>query len=179
MHTFKTSALVVSALFLVAACSSTPQASQNNGDQANATKSNNGAATQSVSSTNTSSSSMANDSDHGSAGMPAKRSVYFDFDRYVLKPDAKPVITSNAQYITAHNVPKIIIQGNTDERGGSEYNLALGQKRADAVRHELALLGVPNNEMESISFGKEKPRATGHDETAWAENRRADIVEGK
>jgi peptidoglycan-associated lipoprotein len=179
MSTFKAGLIAVSTLFLVAACSSTPQASNTNADQANVTKSNNDTATQSVSSANMSSSSMANGSDHGSAGMPAKRSVYFDFDRYVLKPEAKPVITSNAQYITAHNVPKIIIQGNTDERGGSEYNLALGQKRADAVRHELALLGVPNNEMEAISFGKEKPRATGHDEAAWAENRRADIVEGK
>jgi peptidoglycan-associated lipoprotein len=71
---------------------------------------------------------------------------------------------------------KIIIQGNTDERGGSEYNLALGQKRAEAVRKSLGALGVSDNQMEAVSFGKEKPKAQGSNEEAWAENRRADIV---
>lgn len=106
----------------------------------------------------------------------AKRSIYFDFDKYDLRDDGKPIVTAHSKYLATHKDHKILIQGNTDERGGSEYNLALGQKRAEAVRKSLTLLGVPESQMEAISFGKEKPKATGHDETSWAENRRADIV---
>ena len=76
----------------------------------------------------------------------------------------------------ANKARQIVIQGNTDERGGREYNLALGQKRAEAVRSAMSLLGVPESQMEAVSFGKEKPKALGSDEAAWAENRRADIA---
>ena len=106
----------------------------------------------------------------------AKRSIYFDLDSYVVKDEFKPVIDAHAKYLSSRKDRKIIIQGNTDERGGSEYNLALGQKRAEAVRRSLAALGVPDSQMEAISFGKEKPKAQGSNEAAWAENRRADIV---
>lgn len=106
----------------------------------------------------------------------AKRSVYFDFDSFVVKDQYRDVIAAHAHYLLSHTSRHIAIQGNTDERGGSEYNLALGQKRAEAVRRALSLSGVPDSQMEAVSFGKEKPRALGHDETAWAENRRADIV---
>ena len=109
-------------------------------------------------------------------GVLAKRSVYFDYDSYVVKDDFKPLIQAHSGYLSANKGRKIIIQGNTDERGGSEYNLALGQKRADAVRKTLGALGVGDNQMEAVSFGKEKPKATGSDEASWAENRRADIV---
>ncbi len=109
-------------------------------------------------------------------GMLAKRSVYFDFDSYVVKDEFKPVIEAHSQYLIKNTDPKIVIQGNTDERGGSEYNLALGQKRAEAVRRALNLLGVADSQIEAVSFGKEKPKATGSNEAAWAENRRADIV---
>jgi peptidoglycan-associated lipoprotein len=109
-------------------------------------------------------------------GVLAKRSVYFDFDSYMLNAGAKPVTTAHAQYLHDHKGRKVVIQGNTDERGGSEYNLALGQKRAEAVRKAMTLLGVPESQMEAVSFGKEKPKATGNDEASWAENRRADIV---
>lgn len=109
-------------------------------------------------------------------GILAKRSVYFDFDSYIVKDEFKPLVEAHAQYLGSHKVGKIAIQGNADERGGSEYNLALGQKRAEAVRKSLALLGVPDAQMEAVSFGKEKPKALGHDEASWAENRRADIV---
>jgi peptidoglycan-associated lipoprotein len=78
--------------------------------------------------------------------------------------------------LAAHKDRKVIIQGNTDERGGSEYNLALGQKRAEAVRKSMSVMGVAETQMEAVSLGKEKPKATGHDEAAWAQNRRADIV---
>jgi peptidoglycan-associated lipoprotein len=106
----------------------------------------------------------------------AKRSVYFDYDSYLLKNEAQPVAEAHAKYLASNKGRNIVIQGNTDERGGTEYNLALGQKRAEAVRKSLAALGVPESQMEAVSFGKEKPKAQGSDEAAWAENRRADIV---
>lgn len=109
-------------------------------------------------------------------GMLAKRSVYFDFDSYVVKDEFKPVIEAHSQYLIKNADRKVVIQGNTDERGGSEYNLALGQKRAEAVRLLLNRLGVPDAQIEAVSFGKEKPKATGSNEAAWAENRRADIA---
>ena len=109
-------------------------------------------------------------------GVLAKRSVYFDFDSYVVKDDSKSVVENHSKYLTTNKARKILIQGNTDERGGSEYNLALGQKRAEAVRKSMNLLGVSDAQMEAVSLGKEKPKATGHDEASWAENRRADIV---
>ena len=106
----------------------------------------------------------------------SKRSVYFDFDKYVIKSEFNPVLEAHGKYLTSNKTKKILIQGNTDERGGSEYNLALGQKRAEAVRKSLALLGTPESQMEAVSLGKEKPKATGNDEASWAENRRADII---
>jgi peptidoglycan-associated lipoprotein len=106
----------------------------------------------------------------------ANRSIYFDFDNYTVKSEFKPVISAHARYLDANRQRGIVIQGNADERGGAEYNLALGQKRAEAVRKSLAILGVSELRMEAISFGKEKPKALGSDESAWAENRRADIV---
>ena len=109
-------------------------------------------------------------------GVLAKRSVYFDFDSYVVKDEFKPVIEAHSQYLIKNADRKVVIQGNTDERGGSEYNLALGQKRAEAVRLLLNRLGVPDAQIEAVSFGKEKPKATGSNEAAWAENRRADIA---
>jgi len=105
----------------------------------------------------------------------AKRSVYFDFDSYSVKPDYQGMLSEHAKYLGSNKGRKILIQGNTDERGTSEYNLALGQKRAEAVRRSLATMGVPDNQMEAVSLGKEKPKASGHDEASWAENRRADI----
>lgn len=109
-------------------------------------------------------------------GPLAKRSVYFDFDSYSVKSDYQGMLQAHSQYLGGNKGRKILIQGNTDERGTSEYNLALGQKRAEAVRRSLSSLGVPESQMEAVSLGKEKPKANGHDEASWAENRRADIV---
>ena len=109
-------------------------------------------------------------------GILAKRSVYFDYDSFIVKDEFKPVVEAHAKYLSSNKGRKILIQGNTDERGGREYNLALGQKRAEAVRKSLSLLGVSEAQMEAVSFGEEKPKAQGSDEAAWAENRRADIV---
>jgi len=109
-------------------------------------------------------------------GVLANRSVYFDYDSFVVREDGKPVVANHSGYLTKNTGRKVLIQGNTDERGGTEYNLALGQKRAEAVRRAMAALGVSENQMEAVSLGEEKPKATGSDEAAWAENRRADIV---
>jgi len=109
-------------------------------------------------------------------GVLSKRSVYFDFDSYAVRDDGKPVVENHSSYLTKHTSRHILIQGNTDERGGTEYNLALGQKRAEAVRKSMSSLGVAEGQMEAVSLGEEKPKATGSDEAAWAENRRADIV---
>jgi peptidoglycan-associated lipoprotein len=106
----------------------------------------------------------------------AKRSIYFDFDSYAVKSDYQSLLAAHANYLKSHPQRHILIQGNTDERGTAEYNLALGQKRAEAVRRALSLLGVPDSQMEAVSLGKEKPQATGHDEDSWAQNRRADFV---
>ncbi|MGA2552279.1 MAG: peptidoglycan-associated lipoprotein Pal [Burkholderiaceae bacterium] len=116
------------------------------------------------------------DTTGGTLSENAKRSIYFDFDSFVVKDEYRPIIEENARFLTKNKNRRIVIQGNTDERGGSEYNLALGQKRAEAVRRALALLGVSDSQMEAVSFGKEKPKALGHDEASWAENRRDDIV---
>ena len=109
-------------------------------------------------------------------GTLAKRSVYFDYDSYVVRDDGKQVVESHSGYLNKNKSRKILIQGNTDERGGTEYNLALGQKRAEAVRKSMAALGVAEGQMEAVSLGEEKPKAMGTGEAAWAENRRADIV---
>jgi peptidoglycan-associated lipoprotein len=106
----------------------------------------------------------------------AKRSVYFDFDSYSVKDEYLTTLQAHARYLDSHRNTHILIQGNTDERGTSEYNLALGQKRAEAVRGVLKQYGVSDSQMESVSLGKEKPKANGHDESSWAENRRGDIV---
>ena len=109
-------------------------------------------------------------------GPLAKRSVYFDYDSYIVKDEFRPLIEAHAKYLVANKNRKVLIQGNTDERGGSEYNLALGQRRAEAVRKMMTLLGVAEAQLEAVSLGKEKPKALGHDEAAWAENRRVDLV---
>jgi peptidoglycan-associated lipoprotein len=108
----------------------------------------------------------------------SKRSIYFDFDSYVVKDEYRPVIEAHAGYLAKRSNARIIIQGNADERGSREYNLALGQKRAEAVRRAFAVLGTKDAQMEAISFGEEKPRSAGTTEQDYAENRRADIVYG-
>lgn len=103
------------------------------------------------------------------------RVVYFDYDSYVIRLDFQSLIAAHARFVKAQPDRKVAIEGHTDETGGREYNLALGQKRADSVRNALAILGVPQTQMEAVSFGKEKPAAVGNDESAFSKNRRAEI----
>ncbi len=106
----------------------------------------------------------------------SKRSIFFDFDQYVIKDEFRPLVEAHARFLVANAKMKMLIQGNADERGSREYNLALGQKRADAVKKSLMLLGAKEAQLESVSLGEEKPRNPGHDEAAWAENRRGDML---
>ncbi|MBC7663970.1 MAG: peptidoglycan-associated lipoprotein Pal [Caulobacter sp.] len=105
-----------------------------------------------------------------------QRSVYFPFDNAAYRPQDKAVVELQGQYLVQHPEVHVSIIGNTDERGGSEYNLALGERRAQTVKSALGLLGVKDAQVEAVSYGKEKPKATGHDEAAWQQNRRADFV---
>jgi peptidoglycan-associated lipoprotein len=106
----------------------------------------------------------------------SKRSVYFDYDSFVVKDEYRPLVEAHARYLQQNRSARTIVQGNTDERGSREYNIALAQKRADSVKRMMTLLGATESQIETVSFGKEKPKNPGHDETAWAENRRDDIV---
>ena len=116
--------------------------------------------------TNTANASMSN--------LP--RVVYFDFDSYVVKPDYQNVIEANAKALSADRKRHMAVEGHTDDRGSSEYNLALGQRRAEAVVKSLTLLGADQNQLEAVSFGKERPAVQGEDEAAWAKNRRAELA---
>jgi peptidoglycan-associated lipoprotein len=102
--------------------------------------------------------------------------VYFDYDSFTVKPEFQNVLEAHARFLKANKNLRANLEGHTDERGGSEYNLALGQKRSEAVRRALSVLGISDNQMEAVSFGKEKPAAQGGDESAFAKNRRAEII---
>jgi peptidoglycan-associated lipoprotein len=108
-------------------------------------------------------------------GPNVSRLVYFDYDSFVIKPEFQELIAAHAKFLRAQPTRKVALEGHTDERGGREYNLALGQKRADAVRNALSILGVAPSQMESVSFGKEKPVVAGTEEAAFAKNRRTEI----
>jgi peptidoglycan-associated lipoprotein len=121
---------------------------------------------------------VAADDVSGTAAGPVNvaRIIYFDYDSYVIKPEFQSLIEAHARFLKANNGRRVNLEGHTDERGGREYNLALGQRRAEAVRRALVLLGTPDNQIEAVSFGKEKPAVPGSDESAWARNRRVEIV---
>jgi peptidoglycan-associated lipoprotein len=106
---------------------------------------------------------------------PTQNIVYFDFDSFAIRDEFKPVIEGHARVLARDNGKRMVIEGHTDERGGREYNLALGQKRAEAVVRSLVLLGVGERQLEAVSFGEERPAAQGGDESAWSRNRRAEI----
>ncbi len=104
------------------------------------------------------------------------RIVYFDFDSYVVKDDYRPVIEANAKALSSNRKMHMAVEGHTDDRGSSEYNLALGQRRAEAVVKSLTLLGADQTQLEAVSFGKERPAVPGENEEAWAKNRRAELA---
>lgn len=103
------------------------------------------------------------------------RIIYFDFDSYTVKPEFQSLLEAHARYLKASSARKVMLEGHTDDRGGREYNLALGQKRAEAVRRSLGLLGVSDAQVEAVSYGKEKPAVQGNNESAFAQNRRVEL----
>jgi peptidoglycan-associated lipoprotein len=188
MRFSSTLALVLSLGLLLSACTSTSlgtkvpiedrSITKQNGDATgNDRQDSTGAKTAAIDSRSVSTIVASTPQPHNDGtGIPSKRSIYFDYDSFAIRNDSQPLIEAHAKYLNSKKGQKVIIQGNTDERGGREYNLALGQKRAEAVRKSLLLLNVPESQLEAVSFGKEKPKAQGSNEAAWAENRRADIV---
>jgi peptidoglycan-associated lipoprotein len=106
----------------------------------------------------------------------AKRSIYYEYNHYDIKEEYVPVVEAHSKFLLDHADLKIAVQGNCDDRGSREYNLALGQRRADSVKRAMVLLGVGEKQVETVSFGAEKPVAFGQDDESWAKNRRADIV---
>jgi peptidoglycan-associated lipoprotein len=110
------------------------------------------------------------------ANILSRRSVYFDFDSFVIRPEFTPLVEAHAGFLAQNPQMRMLIQGNTDERGSREYNLALGQKRAEALKQALMLLGARETQIEAVSLGEEKPRCTERTEACFAENRRADML---
>lgn len=172
---WKTLLMATATATLLAACASTkPQAAA---DQAagNASASN-ATSTAPQASTSTNDQSSAADALNDPKSALAKRSVFFDFDSNVVKGEYKPTVAAHAEYLKSNSNRKVVIQGNTDARGSREYNLGLGQRRAESVKKAMQVLGVPEKQLEAVSLGKEKPRANGNSEADYAQNRRDDIV---
>ena len=165
-------------LLLVAACSSTPEKTETPVEPAATTPAATtpGATTSGTTQSGVTGTALPTLHKDPNNILAKQRSVYFDYDQFVIKDQYRPMLEAHARYLAANKGLRITIQGNTDERGTREYNIALGQKRADAVKQTLLLMGATEIQIETVSFGKEKPRREGHDETSWAENRRADIV---
>ena len=177
------------AAFLLAAlagCASTPEDATPTDDKAaTATAPGTGAGTSGATTSGVPGGAVSGTSTSG--GIPAsalkdpknilsKRNIYFDYDQFTVKDEYRPIVEAHAKYLQANRNARAILQGNTDERGTREYNIALGQKRADAVKNLMLLLGATEIQIETVSFGKEKPRREGHDEASYTENRRVDIV---
>jgi peptidoglycan-associated lipoprotein len=106
----------------------------------------------------------------------SRRSIYYELDAYDVKDQYKDLVEAHAKYLRDNPGSKMLIQGNTDERGSREYNVSLGQRRSEGVKRMLMLLGARENQIESVSLGEEKPKSEGHDEQAWSQNRRSDIL---
>ena len=175
------------AAVLLAGCQSTPtdQAAAPVEDRAaSSAGAGSGASTSGAGSGGVSGTAQGQQRSTGATGNPlkdpssplAKRSVYFEYDSFVVKDEYKPMIEAHGRYLAQNRSAKLTIQGHTDERGSREYNIALGQKRADSVKRMMTLLGAQDAQIETVSFGKEKPKNPGHDEASWAENRRDDLL---
>ncbi|WP_312569788.1 peptidoglycan-associated lipoprotein Pal [Comamonas sp.] len=168
MITFKRVSIALSVAALLAGCSSGVKLDENSAANSGA---NTSGAASGVAGVDLTGSQI--DADGGPKGVG--RVVYFDFDSFVVKSDAQGLVDANARFIKADASRKVTVEGHTDDRGGREYNLALGQKRAEAVRRSLTLLGVSDSQVEAVSFGEEKPAAAGGNEAAYSQNRRAEI----
>ena len=106
----------------------------------------------------------------------SRRSIYYDYDKFDVKDQYKDLVEAHARYLREHPGTKMLIQGNTDERGSREYNVSLGQRRSDGVKRMMLLLGAREDQIESVSLGEEKPKSEAHEESAWSQNRRSDLL---
>lgn len=175
---------VVLVPILLAACASTPKTDSSQASPSNKTASGSPVVTKSDA---TISSAAETNVSVPAAKMEANKlaaelqelhnqSVFFDFDQYDIKPEYRDVIEKHAEFIKAHENDVVTVEGNCDERGSNEYNLALGDRRANAVRKSLGLLGIPAGQIKTVSYGEEKPRLPCHEEKCWQENRRGDFA---
>jgi peptidoglycan-associated lipoprotein len=166
-------ALLVAASFWIAACAShkpkeappPPPAEATTGPDANG-----------ANAANAANGGVDQDTAGPQAGVLAKRTIYFDFDNSEIKGEGTDIVAAHAKYLAANPTARIRLEGNTDERGSREYNIGLGERRAQAVRRALLLQGASDAQLSTVSYGEERPAAAGHDETAWAKNRRVEIV---
>ena len=170
--------IVLAAVALLAACASTPELEKAGVEDRTPT----GAAAAQPSGSEVTPVAPATDQQANPLKDPnnilSKRSIFYDYDKYDVKDEYKPLLQAHAKYLAQNQNAKMLIQGNPDERGSREYNIALGQKRADGVRNMLQLMGVQESQMESVSLGEEKPRCTEATEHCYAQNRRSDMLYG-
>ena len=181
MKRFNCAAFLCACVVFITACSSTPPVKLDNTNMPKTTAE--GKAQMQIAPAKT---ALTTSSNAGKSALPPyldpasqlsiKRSIYFDYDNFSVKSDYAPMLEMHGRYLAANPKLAIRVEGNADERGSKEYNLALGQKRAEAVTKALKLYGVKDSQMEAVSFGEEKPKATGHAEADYAQNRRADIA---
>ncbi len=122
--------------------------------------------------------SMTGDPLKDPSSILSKRTIYFDFDQYDIKSEFVPVVEAHSKYLRENRGAKMLIQGNADERGSREYNLALGQRRSDAIKRRLVVLGATEMQIESVSLGEEKPACVEHEEVCWGKNRRGEMLYG-
>jgi peptidoglycan-associated lipoprotein len=166
-------ALLVAASFWIAACASHKPKEAPPPPPAEATT---GADANGANSANAANGGVDQDTAGPQAGVLAKRTIYFDFDNSEIKGEGTDIVAAHAKYLAANPTARIRLEGNTDERGSREYNIGLGERRAQAVRRALLLQGASDAQLSTVSYGEERPAAAGHDETAWAKNRRVEIV---
>jgi len=175
MIEFKRLSLAVAVVALMAGCSSGVKLDDSAANNGALTSNGAGAGAGSAGQSGVAGVDLSGSAANGQGPVGVSRIVYFDYDSYIIKSDAQSQIEAHARFMKEASSRKVSIEGHTDERGGREYNLALGQKRAEAVRRALAVLGVSDSQMEAVSFGKEKPASTGHSEDDYAQNRRAEL----
>jgi len=167
--------LVIVAVAMLAGCASTPPAGSQAGVEDRTPSANSQQGGSAVTPVAPSAEQQANPLKDPN-NILSKRSIYYDFDKYNIKDQYKPLLQAHADYLAKHPNAKMLIQGNTDERGSREYNIALGQRRADGVKKMLELMGAPDNQIEAVSLGEEKPRCTEQTEACYAQNRRSDML---
>ena len=165
----------------LAACSAAPTAEQSPADVEDAKRSAAGAQTkpvprQDVATVDITGKGAGKSPLTDPASILSKRSIFYDYDKFDVRDEYRALVEAHAKFLRDNPKYKMLIQGNTDERGGREYNVSLGQRRSDGVKRMLMLLGAREDQIESVSLGEEKPKSEGHDESAWSQNRRSDIT---